>query len=259
MPAARAPLYPWGCVWTTVPDLAGLGAAGLLRQRVHGTTVMMGLLPVGQGQMTMFWSLPVEALEFGKSIDLRTWRRTAGALWPEAAAIVDYAAAADDFTRATYRHVALPRWNDGPVLFIGDAAHGTSPQLGQGANLGLLDAHALAGALAERSDLTSALALFARRRDSAVRYYRQASHLLTPFFQSRLLPLGWLRDAFMGWACHVPGMRPLMGSTLAGIRRGWLSSSTLDSEGHYPLAWPLSAPASQSGPASGRSGPQSDA
>jgi 2-polyprenyl-6-methoxyphenol hydroxylase-like FAD-dependent oxidoreductase len=255
MPAARAPLYPWGCVWTTVPDLAGLGAAGLLRQRVHGTTVMMGLLPVGQGQMTMFWSLPVESLAPGKSIDLRTWRRTASALWPEAAAIVDYAAAADDFTRATYRHVALPRWNDGPVLFIGDAAHGTSPQLGQGANLGLLDAHALFCALSESDDLAAALAVFARRRSSTVRFYRQASHLLTPFFQSRLAPLGWLRDAFMGVGCHLPGMRPLMGSTLAGTRRGWLSSSPLDGEGRYPL----SAPAWRSGPASGRSGPQSDA
>ncbi|MEA2847359.1 MAG: FAD-dependent urate hydroxylase [Rhodospirillaceae bacterium] len=255
MPAARAPLYPWGCVWTTVPDLAGLGAAGLLRQRVHGTTVMMGLLPVGQGQMTMFWSLPVESLAPGQSIDLRTWRRTAGALWPEAAAMVDYAAAADDFTRATYRHVALPRWNDGPVLFIGDAAHGTSPQLGQGANLGLLDAHALFCALSESDDLAAALAVFARRRSSTVRFYRQASHLLTPFFQSRLAPLGWLRDAFMGVGCHLPGMRPLMGSTLAGTRRGWLSSSPLDGEGRYPL----SAPAWRSGPASGRSGPQSDA
>jgi 2-polyprenyl-6-methoxyphenol hydroxylase-like FAD-dependent oxidoreductase len=251
MPAARAPLYPWGCVWTTVPDLAGLGAAGLLRQRVHGTTVMMGLLPVGQGQMTMFWSLPVESLAPGKSIDLRTWRRTAGALWPEAAAM----AAADDFARATYRHVALPRWNDGPVLFIGDAAHGTSPQLGQGANLGLLDAHALFCALSESDDLAAALAVFARRRSSTVRFYRQASHLLTPFFQSRLAPLGWLRDAFMGVGCHLPGMRPLMGSTLAGTRRGWLSSSPLDGEGRYPL----SAPAWRSGPASGRSGPQSDA
>jgi 2-polyprenyl-6-methoxyphenol hydroxylase-like FAD-dependent oxidoreductase len=259
MPSARAPVYPWGCIWTTVPDLAGLGSAGLLRQRVRGTTVMMGLLPVGQGQMTMFWSLPVDALAADRTIDLEAWRRAAAAVWPEAGALIDHAAAVGDFARATYRHAALPRWNEGSVLFIGDAAHGTSPQLGQGANLGLLDAHALAGALAEGSDLASALALFARRRDSAVRYYRQASHLLTPFFQSQLLPLGWLRDTFMGWACHVPGMRRLMGSTLAGIRRGWLSSSTLDSEGHYPLAWPLIAPASQSGPESARSGQRSDA
>jgi 2-polyprenyl-6-methoxyphenol hydroxylase-like FAD-dependent oxidoreductase len=255
MPTARAPLYPWGCIWTTVPDLAGLGAAGLLRQRVRGTTEMMGLLSIGQGQLTMFWSLPVEALSPGKPIDLLAWRRAASALWPEAAAIVDHAAAADNFTRATYRHVALPRWNAGPVLFIGDAAHGTSPQLGQGANLGLLDAHALAQALAESSGLDAALALFARRRSSAVRFYRQASHLLTPFFQSRLAPLGLLRDTFMGWSCHIPGLRPLMGSTLAGTRRGWLSSSKLDSEGRYPLI----APAWQSGPASARSGPRNAA
>jgi 2-polyprenyl-6-methoxyphenol hydroxylase-like FAD-dependent oxidoreductase len=255
MPAAHAPLYHWGCIWTTVPDLAGLGVAGLLRQRVRGTIEMMGLLPIGQGQMTVFWSLPVEALAPGRPIDLSAWRRAASALWPEAAAIVDHAAAADAFTRATYRHVALPRWNDGPVLFIGDAAHGTSPQLGQGANLGLLDAHALARALAESSSLDAALALFAKRRSSAVRFYRQASHLLTPFFQSRLAPLGLLRDAFMGLACHVPGLRPLMGSTLAGMRRGWLSSSPLDSEGRYPL----SAPARPSGPVSVRSGQRNDA
>src|SRR4029077_4532722 len=115
MPGARAPIYPWGCIWTTVPDLAGLGAAGLLRQRVHGTTVMMGLLPVGQGQMTMFWTLPVEALAADRTLDLSAWRRAAAATWPEPAALIDHAAAADDFARATYRHVALPRWNDGPV------------------------------------------------------------------------------------------------------------------------------------------------
>ncbi len=38
MPHARAPIYPWGCIWTTAPDLAGIGAAGLLRQRVRGTS-----------------------------------------------------------------------------------------------------------------------------------------------------------------------------------------------------------------------------
>ncbi len=138
--------------------------------------------------------------------------------------------------RASYRHVTLPRCNVGPVLFIGDAAHGTSPQLGQGANLGLLDAHALSGALAETIDLGAALALFARRRSSSVRFYRQASHLLTPFFQSRLWPLGLLRDAFMGTACHVPGLRPMMATTLAGLRRGWLSSAELDADGRYPIA-----------------------
>jgi 2-polyprenyl-6-methoxyphenol hydroxylase-like FAD-dependent oxidoreductase len=232
LPRARAPLYPWGCIWTTVPDRAGIGTEGLLRQRVRGAREMMGLLPVAPGQLTIYWSLPVEALAPDQPIDRDAWRRAAAALWPEASAIIE---AADDFSRATYRHVALPRWNEGPVLFIGDAAHGTSPQLGQGANLGLLDAHALAEALAE-SDLPAALALFARRRSASVRFYRRASHLLTPFFQSRSSSLALLRDLFMGWSCRVPGLRGVMTSMLAGTRHGWFGTVRLDGEGAYPLA-----------------------
>jgi 2-polyprenyl-6-methoxyphenol hydroxylase-like FAD-dependent oxidoreductase len=233
MPGARAPLYPWGCVWATVPDRTGIGAAGLLRQRVRGPREMMGLLPVAPGQLTIYWSLPVEALASDRPLDLDAWRRAATALWPQAAAIIE---AADDFSRATYRHVALPRWTDGPVLFIGDAAHGTSPQLGRGANLGLLDAHALAQALSESDDLPSAVALFARRRSPAVRFYRQASHLLTPFFQSRSASLGLLRDLFMGWSCRVPGLRGAITATLAGTRRGWFTADKLGDDGSYPLA-----------------------
>jgi 2-polyprenyl-6-methoxyphenol hydroxylase-like FAD-dependent oxidoreductase len=236
MPRARAPLYPWGCIWATVPDHKAFATGpGLLQQRVHGTTTMMGLLPIGQNLVTLFWSLPVAELGPDRPIDIEAWRFQAMTLWPEASPLIEQAAAAGDFARATYRHVALPRWNEGPVLFIGDAAHGTSPQLGQGANLGLLDAHALSRALAESSDLAAALALFARRRSSSVRFYRQASHLLTPFFQSRLQPLGLARDALMGTACIAPGLRGMMTTTLAGLRRGWFSASRLDAEGRYPL------------------------
>lgn len=235
LPHARAPIYPWGCIWTTTPDLAGIGAAGLLRQRVHGTTLMMGLLPTGHDKLTMYWSMPMRALGRSRTIDLEAWRRTATALWPEAAPIIDHAANAGDVARATYRHVSLTHWNAGPVLFIGDAAHGTSPQLGQGANLGLMDAWVLAQTLAAAPDLLSAFLHFERRRVPPVRYYRNASHLLTPFFQSRLAPLGWLRDAVMGPACHVPALRAMMGTTLAGTRRGWFSATKLGDDGCFPL------------------------
>jgi 2-polyprenyl-6-methoxyphenol hydroxylase-like FAD-dependent oxidoreductase len=166
-----------------------------------------------------------------KPFDIAAWKQTATELWPEAADIVASAAKANDFARATYRHVALPRWNDGPVLFIGDAAHGTSPQLGQGANLALIDAWTLADTLAAGGDLAD----FSRRRSATVRFYRQASHLLTPLFQSKLAPLGWLRDAFTGWACRLPVSRQIATTTLAGLRTGWLSSAPLDAEGRYSL------------------------
>lgn len=233
LPQAKAPLYRWGCLWTTVPDVSQLGN-GRLQQRVRGTTRMMGLLPVAPGLLTMYWSLPVQTLAAGRAIDLDAFRREATALWPAAAAIVEQAAQSE-LMRATYRHVALPRWNTGPVLFIGDAAHGTSPQLGQGANLGLMDAWALARSVDENTNLLAALIAYERRRAGATYYYQLASHLLTPLFQSRLAPLGWLRDAVMGTMCRVPGVRSMMATTLAGTRRGWFSSTPLDGDGRYPL------------------------
>ena len=236
MPKARAPLYPWGCIWATVRDSASFATApAMLQQRLHGTTTMMGLLPVGQGLATLFWSLPTAALESGLAIDIDAWQADALELWPEAAALIEQAATGE-FARATYRQVTLPRWSEGPVLFIGDAAHGTSPQLGQGANLGLLDAQVLSWAMAARSDLAGALDLFARRRGPPVRFYSQASHLLTPFFQSDRPLLGVLRDALMGPACRAPGLRSVMTTTLAGLRHGWFSTDELDAAGRYALS-----------------------
>jgi len=234
MPQVYQRIYSWGCIWTTVKDSAGLDT-GLLRQRVDGTRVMMGLLPVGNGKLTLYWSVPAAELAPEVPLDLAGLQRTGSALWPEAAGIVADAVAANDFARATYRNVALPQWNDGPILFIGDAAHGTSPQLGQGANLGLVDGWTLAQAVEDSETAAGAIARFAERRSATVRFYRQASHLLTPFFQSNLTPLAWLRDAVMILACRLPVLRLIAASTLAGTRSGWLSSVRLDAEGRYAL------------------------
>ena len=235
MPRARAPLYPWGCLWATVPDTKGFGAARLLRQRFAGTTRMMGILPVASDELTMFWSLPAPALAPEQPLDLEAVRRGALSLWPDAAPIIERAVDAGDFARATYRHVTLPRWNEGPVLFMGDAAHGTGPQLGQGANLALLDAHALGRCLTEAGDLSQAMELFARRRGPPSRFYGTASRLLTPFFQSGHEWLAIPRDLALREACQAPVIRPMMTGVLAGLRRDWRSADSLDADGRYPL------------------------
>jgi 2-polyprenyl-6-methoxyphenol hydroxylase-like FAD-dependent oxidoreductase len=236
MPEARQRLYDWGCLWTTVPDTAGIGATSLLRQKVRGTRSMMGFLPVGDDRLTMYWSLPAAALATDQPLDMAAMQRTAHEIWPEAAGIVSAAIEANDFSRATYRNVALPRWNIGPILFIGDAAHGTSPQLGQGANLGLVDAWTLADVLGDGADVPAAIERFAKRRNSTVRYYRQASHLLTPLFQSDIAAFGWFRDAFMGLGCKLPVSRTIAATTLAGVRTGWFSATRLGPQGRYRLA-----------------------
>jgi len=121
--------------------------------------------------------------------------------------------------------VELPRLHAGRLVFIGDAAHATSPQLGQGTNLALEDARVLAACLSASQDLGAALALFHAARAAHVRYYQLASWGLTPFFQSTYGGLGVLRDALMGLVCRFPPTRRLMLTTLSGVQTSFLGTT----------------------------------
>ena len=70
-------------------------------------------------------------------------------------------------SRFQVHHKLADRLHDGPVLLVGDAAHVHSPAGGQGMNLGLRDAGALSGALAEALRTGSEAALAALRGRAA--------------------------------------------------------------------------------------------
>jgi 2-polyprenyl-6-methoxyphenol hydroxylase-like FAD-dependent oxidoreductase len=103
---------------------------------------------------------------------------------------------------------------------IGDAAHCTSPQLGQGANMGLLDAATLADAIASSHDLGIALDAYATARRRHVRFYQWASRWFTPLFQSDSIAAAWLRDVAMPAARLLPWSRKETVRTLAGLKTG---------------------------------------
>ena len=90
------------------------------------------------------------------------------------------------------------------LAVIGDAAHSTSPQLGQGANMALLDVYGLATALEQRVDLQAALESYARQRRFHVRLYQGMSRLFTPFYQSDSVLLPLLRDRLVAPISRVP-------------------------------------------------------
>ncbi len=240
--------YPWGALWSMLPTAAST-ETGELRQWYRGCREMFGLMPTGSTHQardlpltSLFWSLPLSEHEAWRQAGLDAWKTRVRRLAGEAAEA--YLQRIDDpqqLTLAAYADVRMQRWHAGRVLAIGDCAHAMSPQLGQGANMALVDAAALADALGEAADATQQAldwnATFTRygdaRRDH-LRYYRQASRLLTPLFQSHSNTLAVLRDIALTLARHNRFGRQHAVSTLVGARSGWLWPGTQKRELH---AW----------------------
>lgn len=235
---SRARQYPYGALWFVAEDREQLFAKELF-QVYRGTQHMLGFLPTGyaadgSGPYTsVFWSLPVANAE---EMSVEQWRNHVLAMCPHAKPLVDQIKTRDELVLAVYHDVVMRRpWqqasNGAGAIVIGDAAHAMSPQLGQGANLALLDAASLvgaleqSGALVDRAKLAAALQRFTRSRLGPVGAYQFFSRWLTPAFQSNWSILGVLRDAFMGLICKTPPFRSFILNILIGSKTGLLSAS----------------------------------
>jgi len=64
----------------------------------------------------------------------------------------------------------LQSWHKDQVILVGDAAHATTPNMGQGAGQGIEDAYYLANILAKNNQINSALDLFESTRRQKVDY-----------------------------------------------------------------------------------------
>jgi len=231
MPLARSTPYPWGALWYVGEDPDRV-FSGRLQQIADGTETLLGFLPCGLGPrragevplVSLFWSVPVSDIG-RRDFSLSRWKERVLALEPRAAALLAQIRDADQLLPASYYDVSMPEYHGRRLVFIGDAAHATSPQLGQGTNLALEDARVLAACVSNCGDLESGLARFSAARRAHVRYYQLASWGLTPFFQSHFSWLSPLRDAFLGPLCRFPPSRRLMLATLSGAARGFLGQS----------------------------------
>ncbi|WP_430389003.1 FAD-dependent oxidoreductase [Dyella sp. 20L07] len=222
----RESLYPWGAMWCLLPA-AAWPHAKVLQQRYAGTREMMGLLPVGRRDdsddrwLTFYYSLPGEQVDAFDDAALHRLRDRVAVLWPEALPLLAGIQSASQLHRARYRDVVLHRPVHGNVVFMGDAAHAMSPQLGQGVNMALLDAQAFADALATHHDLPEALDAYRRERRRHVRIYQRLSRWLTPLFQSDRDALAWMRDRWFGPLGRMPVARGQMLRILTGTKRTW--------------------------------------
>ena len=193
---------PYGALWVTLPwPEASPFDATALEQRYYRSRKMAGIMASGRTapdtptNLTYFWSIRADRETEWRTSSLASWKQEAAALWPETQILLEQIDSHDQLTFAHYRHRTHPNPISGPrLVHIGDAWHAASPQLGQGANMALLDAYALWKALDSHVDMSDSLLAFKRMRQTHVRIYQFMTWLFTPVYQgdSRVLPV--IRD-----------------------------------------------------------------
>lgn len=212
----------YGALWATLPMPQGQFQSHILEQRYQRASVMIGVLPVGrhdsvsEDQVTFFWSLRGQDFEAWRQAGLDAWKDRVRALWPETDVLLKGISSTEQLVFARYSHHTLRQPYFGTVATIGDAAHSTSPQLGQGANMAMLDAAALADALAENADIPLALAEYAKKRRFHIRLYQTLSAAFTPFYQSDSRILPFIRDVLVAPTARIPPLSRLLASMVVG-------------------------------------------
>lgn len=230
---ARDRTYPWGALWF-VGEMPASGFDATLSQVYRGTREMIGFLPSGRvtpndpsPTISVFSSIRLSDIAAIRSAGLDAWKSRVLSLAPHAEPIVSQVRDISQLIVAEYRNVVLRHFHAGHTIFLGDAAHAMSPQLGQGANLALLDAAALADALASTADIPTALHATSQARHRSTRFYQMASRWLTPWFQSDHSWMAWPRDAFGASLCDIEWYRDQMLLSLVGVKTGILTASPL--------------------------------
>ncbi|MBB6485033.1 FAD-dependent oxidoreductase [Rhizobium lusitanum] len=212
----------YGAFWATLDCPDGLVDQAALTQRYDKASVMIGVLPIGSRrpdvprQAALFWSLKVAEADEVRRRGLDRWKNRIRGYWPECEPLLEQISDWDQLTLARYAHRTMKMPYSGRTVFVGDAAHSTSPQLGQGANMALLDVAALAHALAEHENLHAALAAYVRARRMHVRLFQLLSAAFTPFYQSDSAALAWIRDRLVATIVRVPPAPQILAAIVSG-------------------------------------------
>lgn len=194
-----------------------------LHQVTRGGRQLIGLLPLGQGRCSLFCALPRGGKEELERRGLARVKNEITSLCPQAQSLISRLNALSDLTCTRYALVSLRRWNSGRLICIGDAAHSTTPHLGQGVNLALLDALAVADELNNSAEPIEALARAAQFRRRQVMWCWRLSNLLGPIFQNESRLLAASRDMVLPWLPRLPWIGRAMVGTMAGLHTGLFS------------------------------------
>jgi FAD-dependent urate hydroxylase len=244
-PKKRDWKYPWGAAACLLDDPRSAFAGRVIQifdREDHVSIWPVGSVAAGApSRINLSWRIDMLERESLFAAGVDAWKRQVENVFPDVAPLLRQITDPAQVHLAEYRDVELSETHKGKVVLIGDAAHCMSPQLGQGASMALLDAQALADALARHDYLETALNAFEETRREHVRTYQYLSRLTTPIFQSDNPTLIAFRDRAFRQLSRVPSVKRAMLRTLAGKQVGLRGRA-----GYAARVAPL--PVSRSGP-----------
>jgi salicylate hydroxylase len=215
---------PFGALWANLNWSAEAGFQGdVLEQRYWRASKMVGVLPIGvprhtgRRQLAFFWSLRGADYADWRSEPLERWKEEVAALWPATVPLLDQLHGHDQLTYARYAHRTLGTPVEPGLIHLGDAWHSASPQLGQGANMALLDAYALAVALRSATDMGDALSRTIRIRRRHVFLYQAITAMFTPVYQSDSHAIAAIRDWMIGPLSQIAPIARLQVQLVTGL------------------------------------------
>ena len=167
--------------WRSIAPIRPHGLSKL--QFLLGDGCFFGLCPVGNGQTYGFGNVSEPRFHDVVQGRLERLRERFAAFGGH---VQDYLAALETDEQihcSAIEWLEQDKWYANRVVLIGDAAHASSPMMGQGGCLAMEDAYVLAEILRSAVSVESALDTYVRRREARVEWVQQASRSVAESFR----------------------------------------------------------------------------
>lgn len=221
--------YPFGCLWGILPNQND--THNILSQYMNGSKEMFGILPSGkinnQRMISIFWSINIE-----EQINIKNELKKIEKYKQFMSENLYSDIMNMNFSIAEYRDIVMKSYHNDNILLIGDVAHAMSPQLGQGANMALLDSYLLYQLIKNKHNesMSEILKKYSTLRKKHLHFYSEASRFLTPLFQSKNNLNGIQRDLIFSILGKTSFVQWMNSTILRGTRQSWIYNNTINYE-----------------------------